>query len=337
MNETILFRDWPTNVAWLNQGKIWYTWIEIRMKDWSVLVPDIYVEWIPSETVDRIMDMQGYFETLYKGKWIINTLSVADSPNMLWFTDWSDIKSWEQYRGEIFTNIDDPKIAKIIKWLNNEWISADILNELLEDFNHEKNEKLFRDFIELFIDDKTEKAQTLKALEICIKAHEWQVQEKDNNWLDHIPYHNHSIRIAMWALVIMKEPAYIVQAYLLHDVVEDTEYNIEFIKREFWDDVVDIVDDVTQRPEETREQYMDRINKLTNTHSKRLKSLDRYHNLLRALCRTKESYLERYIKESEEIYLGNFEKDEDLWRNFYVRFKRTLEELKSHLDHCKAR
>lgn len=327
-----LFRETP-QIKSLSSAPTWFTWIEVKLNNWSTIIPNVFVEWNWTTNSTAILDMVSYFSALYNWQWAVNSHFVK-SLNMIWFNqEWYPI-NWNEYRLQIFWNTEDPKVSEILRWLNNEWISAEILKDLIEDLDPEKNELLLRNNIELLIDDEFQKVQTLKALDICIKAHEWQTQEKDNNWLNHIPYSNHPIKIALWALTVLAEDPEVIQAYLLHDVVEDTDYDIDYIRQEFWEIVALIIDDVTQRVWENREEYMERVKKLTNIKSKRLKSLDRYHNLLRALCRNKASYLERYIKECEEVYISNFENDQELWKAFYIKFMKTLEELKKHLKYC---
>lgn len=318
-----------------NNTTQWFYGVEIKLNDWKTLIPSIYIDWNNQKKSEIIEDMLNYFSNLYKSKGIVSSISVNENPAKLWFNDWTELKQWQEFRNDLFSTNNNPQVAELIKDLNNEWISAEIISDLVEDLDFEKNEQLFINFAKLLIEDENELSNTLKALELCKKAHKWVTQKrpKDEKWLDSIPYSNHPIRVAFWMMVVLKAPAYVVQACLLHDVIEDTEVTEEQIRIEFWELVYEILLDVTKTEEETREEYMLRVKNLKNKYSKRLKWLDRYHNMLRAFGITDTKYLERYIKEIEEVYIESFEKDEELWKAFYIKFLRTLEQLKIHYQY----
>lgn len=80
---------------------------------------------------------------------------------------------------------------------------------------------------------------TLKALELSLKAHEGQTRKSGE------PYIVHPILVAVITAKISNDET-MVQAALLHDVVEDTAYTIEELEQEFGDDVAHLVEGLTK-------------------------------------------------------------------------------------------
>ena len=78
-----------------------------------------------------------------------------------------------------------------------------------------------------------------KAYEWCVKAHEGQKRRSSED------YYIHPFNVAKIIVSLGLDSASIAAA-LLHDVVEDTEYSAEDIKREFGDEVELLVDGVTK-------------------------------------------------------------------------------------------
>ena len=78
-----------------------------------------------------------------------------------------------------------------------------------------------------------------KAYEWCVKAHEGQKRRSSED------YYIHPFNVAKIIVSLGLDSASIA-ASLLHDVVEDTEYSAEDIKREFGDEVELLVDGVTK-------------------------------------------------------------------------------------------
>ena len=81
--------------------------------------------------------------------------------------------------------------------------------------------------------------ETTKALEIALKAHEDQVRKSGE------PYVVHPILVAAITAMISNDEM-MVQAALLHDVVEDTPYTIEDLIETFGDDVSHMVEGLTK-------------------------------------------------------------------------------------------
>ena len=80
---------------------------------------------------------------------------------------------------------------------------------------------------------------TTKALELSLTAHDGQ-QRKSGE-----PYIVHPILVAAITAAFSNDET-MVQAALLHDVVEDTHFNIEDLEREFGDDVAHMVEGLTK-------------------------------------------------------------------------------------------
>jgi RelA/SpoT family (p)ppGpp synthetase len=80
---------------------------------------------------------------------------------------------------------------------------------------------------------------TTKALELALTAHDGQ-QRKSGE-----PYIVHPILVAAITAAFSNDET-MVQAALLHDVVEDTSFDIEDLEREFGDDVAHMVEGLTK-------------------------------------------------------------------------------------------
>jgi GTP diphosphokinase / guanosine-3',5'-bis(diphosphate) 3'-diphosphatase len=81
--------------------------------------------------------------------------------------------------------------------------------------------------------------ETTKALELSLEAHKGQTRKSGE------PYIVHPILVAAITAKISNDEM-MVQAALLHDVVEDTSYTIEDLEREFGDDVAHMVEGLTK-------------------------------------------------------------------------------------------
>ena len=78
-----------------------------------------------------------------------------------------------------------------------------------------------------------------EALNFCIAAHEHQKRKSGE------PYVVHPILVASITAYFSKDESMVLAA-LLHDVVEDTDFTLEYIKTHFGDDVSHIVDGLTK-------------------------------------------------------------------------------------------
>ena len=92
-----------------------------------------------------------------------------------------------------------------------------------------------------------------RAIEIAFEAHEGQTRIGGEAFV------NHPMRVAV-ALSNRGYSSWVLQAAWLHDVVEDTPWTLDDLRREgFGARTVDLVDALTRREGETYFQYIDRV------------------------------------------------------------------------------
>ena len=94
-----------------------------------------------------------------------------------------------------------------------------------------------------------ELSQIRKAFELARRAHALQKRKTGE------PYILHPIAVATIAAEELALSSHMVMAAFLHDVVEDTDYTIEDIRREFDDDVAFLVKVLTKQK---KEKYRER-------------------------------------------------------------------------------
>lgn len=125
-----------------------------------------------------------------------------------------------------------------------------------------------------------------RAIEIAVEAHREQVDKAG------APYILHPLRLM---LRVMGNDEMI--AAVLHDVVEDTEWTIDRLRREgFSDAVLSAIDCLTRREDETYEQFIERA--AANPVARRVKLADLEDNMdirrIRTLGPSAHDRLERY-------------------------------------------
>ncbi len=121
-----------------------------------------------------------------------------------------------------------------------------------------------------------------KALQFATMAHEGQVRKYTGE-----PYINHPVEVMGIVKTVSDDPA-MHAAALLHDVVEDTDFTIEDIVREFGDDVARLVDDLTD------------VSKPEDGNRKTRKALDRAHSAM-ASARAQTVKLADLISNGKDI------------------------------------
>lgn len=105
-----------------------------------------------------------------------------------------------------------------------------------------------------------------KALEICYKAHNNQVDKAGK------PYYLHPIQVAL-----MCDSTKEKIVALLHDVIEDTSYTIDdLIEIGFDNEIIEAVECLTKRKAEQYEYYIKRVSQ--NPIAKKVKLNDMTHN-----------------------------------------------------------
>ncbi len=99
------------------------------------------------------------------------------------------------------------------------------------------------------LESKIEFSSNLKnALAFCIHAHEKQFRKSGE------PYVVHPILVASITAYFSNDETMVISA-LLHDVVEDTEYSLEYIQKEYGNDVAHIVDGLTKITEIREDEF----------------------------------------------------------------------------------
>ncbi len=86
----------------------------------------------------------------------------------------------------------------------------------------------------------TDEALISKSFEFCLEAHKNDLRESGE------PYFTHPYEVAMIVAREIPLDDITVISSLLHDVVEDTEFNLDILSKEFGKEVAEIVDGVTK-------------------------------------------------------------------------------------------
>lgn len=136
----------------------------------------------------------------------------------------------------------------------------------------------------------------IDAFHLAKTAHEGQKDKAGK------PYIEHPLRVSQLVEGGIDE----ILTALLHDVVEDTPLTLEDLKaRGYSDRVVDAVDCVSKRSDETRQEYLDRLK--PNETARRVKIADLTHNSdLSRIPDPKERDFERIENYKKELeYLRN--------------------------------
>lgn len=219
----------------------------------------------------------------------------------------------------------DDKTEAYLADLEGRAIDAGRLSALREDLDWRGNEQRLRGRIEK---SGEHRESMTRALDLAIKAHQGQTQKRpqDPEGLDNIPYVNHPIQVANMAFE-HGLPWQVIEASILHDVVEDTPVTLDDLRRQgFGAETVELVRQVSRSPEESRSAYLDRVAAMGHD-AKSIKCLDRYQNLERAFSVKDTGYLERYVSEANQYYSHAFEKIPEL-ADMAGDFRGLLEEVK---------
>ncbi|WP_415315795.1 bifunctional (p)ppGpp synthetase/guanosine-3',5'-bis(diphosphate) 3'-pyrophosphohydrolase [Candidatus Pelagibacter sp. Uisw_137] len=143
-----------------------------------------------------------------------------------------------------------------------------------------------------------------KAYNFAVKAHENQIRDSGD------PYSIHPIAVAN-ILTELKLDSATIATGLLHDTIEDTYATYETIKKEFGQEVADLVDGVTKisvfENQATSTSKAENFRKLIIATSKDIRVLlvkiaDRLHNMRTIDAISKIEKKERIAKETMEIY-----------------------------------
>jgi len=143
-----------------------------------------------------------------------------------------------------------------------------------------------------------------KAYDFAINAHKNQIRDSGD------PYSNHPIAVAK-ILTDLKLDSATIATGLLHDTIEDTHATYETIKKEFGQEVADLVDGVTKisvfENQAISNSKAENFRKLILATSKDIRVLlvklaDRLHNMRTIDAISNNERKERIAKETMEIY-----------------------------------
>lgn len=225
----------------------------------------------------------------------------------------------------------EAQLAELFARLESTGVAADIVELLRDDLQIENNiERLRAEVRSAFTQQDCERIET--ALTLAQKAHAGQTQALTPRGLTTIPYSNHVVQVARYALAIGGNADAVVVG-LLHDVLEDTDTRAETIEQRFGAAVLAGVEALTRREGVSRAAFHAHVSDLPTPH-KEVKLVDRYHNLVRGFTTETVSYLDRYLQETKAVYRPIAE-TVDLSR-LPVTFDRLLEQLSAFRDRLRS-
>ena len=148
---------------------------------------------------------------------------------------------------------------------------------------------------------KTDNTLVIRAYEVASVAHEGQFRRTGDKYI------SHPLKVAE-ILADLGMGGETLAAALLHDVAEDTEYNLEAIERDFGTEVAQLVDGVTKldKVKYGQASASETVRKMIVAMAKDIRVLviklaDRLHNMQTIGAMPKENQ-ERKAKETLEIY-----------------------------------
>lgn len=132
-----------------------------------------------------------------------------------------------------------------------------------------------------------------KAILIAVNAHKGQI---DKGWK---PYILHPLRL----MVSMESEALQIVA-VLHDVIEDTDITLDYLRKEgFSEEILSALDALTRRKDESYDEFISRIIKNKTASNVKLADLNDNMNLSRIEHPTDKDYqrIEKYRKAVDRI------------------------------------
>ncbi len=232
-------------------------------------------------------------------------------------------------------------------------------DEVIADFSHSLNYQTSqREFLSalgkrvksgsLFPEDRSIIIEMLQAAEFAHRDQTYAIRKIDKSTgklkypssqlLAHLPYVNHSVRVARFATEAGLSRDAIIAA-LFHDTLEDQPYAWEnSVKAACPEGARTLVEALSETPNEPRESYMERMLLLTG-EAKLVKALDRLDNLLRGHTMLNVKYLTRTLKECEEVYDKLFENDRACmpFKALYQKYRASMVHVRDALQAREAR
>ena len=166
---------------------------------------------------------------------------------------------------------------------------------------------------------------TLKAIMFAAEAHKNQKRKGNSG----SPYINHLIETAYLLTKIAKfEDDKLIQAAILHDIIEDTNVTPEILEAEFGKKVVSLVKSVTDDKslslEERRANQIAYLASASND-TKLIKLADHCSNIISIPPNWSGERIENYRKWSHEVASLCFAVSEDLALEYQKRYKKVTE------------
>ncbi|MCK8059189.1 MULTISPECIES: HD domain-containing protein [unclassified Fusibacter] len=133
----------------------------------------------------------------------------------------------------------------------------------------------------------------IKAYDSSKKAHEGQLRDEGT------PYFEHVERVAKQVLENCDSQAYITA--LLHDVLEDTDYTYDNLKKEYSEEIAKDVLLLTKKEGESFEDYMKKL--VVKYAPFYIKLVDRLDNIKSLPACGSDEKISKYLKETENEFL----------------------------------
>jgi len=153
---------------------------------------------------------------------------------------------------------------------------------------------------------------SVKYTEALIFAAKKHIQQKRK---DGSAYINHPIRVALYLAKEGFDIRYQIVG-LFHDLLEDTDATKEEIEKYCDSEMLEAIILLTKTTGYVEKDYIAAI--LNNNMAKTVKNADRIDNLSDMIQSGDSNFKERYIKETEELFLGHFSKELD---ELFLRIK----------------
>lgn len=138
-----------------------------------------------------------------------------------------------------------------------------------------------------------------KAMALILKYHGNQTRN------DGSPYYIHPVKVALHLVALnifhddKEQLDILISGALLHDVLEDTKIQVEELRREFNDDIANVVILLTKTKEMSNEVYYDNIKK--SLLSSLIKISDRCNNVSTMAGIFNKKRLQKYVDETNGI------------------------------------
>lgn len=304
--------------------------VRVDLSDGSAVFP-AKIEKSDIDWKRDLKEAQDYYRSKYQDAGTVTiqyALDIYDinMPNAL------TVKTWKFEKQHMFADKSMNQKERFLDSLIQRGISSWVIALLEKNMAADENEEIFLERMKLQYPQQDVQKSLENALDIAKEAHVHQSQKRpqDEEGLDSVPYVNHPIKVATHILTHGGSVA-AVEAALLHDVIEDTEYNEEDLRqRGVCEETLALLRDVTKLPDESREEYMERVSHLRG-ESKAIKCFDRYDNLLRSFSIKDRNYIDRYIRETRQTFLPYLESQPD-FSDLALQMEKLLEEMEKYRD-----